>query len=161
MWHLFLEVLAAGVGTAAFALLFSVPPAYYLRCGVIGGTGWLCYRLLVLLGLGGAPAIFLADTVVVFCSRLSAVKRRCPVTLFLIPGIFPLVPGAGIYWTAYYIVVDELDTAADQGFATVKIAVAIVLSILLVFELPQDLFRRLAGMGVSKAGDASSRRTGS
>lgn len=145
MWSILIEVLAAGVGTAAFALLFSVPPSYYLRCGTIGGAGWLCYRLLMLLGLGAVPAVFLADVAVVFCSRWSAVKRRCPVTLFLIPGIFPLVPGAGIYWTAYYIVLDELDTAADQGFATVKLAVSIVLGILLVFELPQGLFRTLAG----------------
>ena len=29
-------------------------------------------------------------------------------TIFLISGIFPLVPGAGVYWTAYYIVMDEL-----------------------------------------------------
>lgn len=27
---------------------------------------------------------------------------------FLIAGIFPLVPGAGVYWTAYYIVTDQL-----------------------------------------------------
>ena len=145
MGKVMIEVLAAAVGTAAFALLFSVPPSYYLRCGVIGGAGWLCYRGLMLLGLGAVPAVFLACAAVVFCSRYSAVKRRCPVTLFLIPGIFPLVPGAGIYWTAYYVVVDELDTAADKGFATVKLAVAIVLSILMVFELPQGLFRALAG----------------
>lgn len=146
MERIILEVLAAGVGTAAFALLFSVPPAYYLRCGVIGGAGWLCYRALMLLGLAAEPAVFLACAVVVFCSRYSAVKRRCPVTLFLIPGIFPLVPGAGIYWTAYYVVLDELDVAADKGFATVKIAVAIVLSILMIFELPQGIFRTLAGV---------------
>lgn len=141
MWKLMIELLAAGLGTAAFALLFSVPPAYYLRCGVIGGAGWLCYRLL--LGLGTAPSIFFATVLVVFFSRYSAVKRRCPVTLFLIPGIFPLVPGAGIYWTAYSIVVSRLDQAAGRGFATIKSAVAIVLGILLVFELPQGLFRAL------------------
>ena len=146
MGRIALEVLAAGMGTTAFALLFSVPSAYYLRCGIIGGAGWLCYRGLLLWGLTAVPAVFLACAVVVFCSRYSAVKRRCPVTLFLIPGIFPLVPGAGIYWTAYYVVLDELDAAADKGFATVKIAVTIVLSILMVFELPQGIFRALAGV---------------
>ena len=29
-------------------------------------------------------------------------------TVFLIPGIIPLVPGGGIYWTAYYIVTDPV-----------------------------------------------------
>ena len=55
-------------------------------------------------------------------------------------GIFPLVPGAGIYWTAYYMVTNELDLAGQRGFQTVKIAVAIVLSILLVIERPQKVF---------------------
>ena len=66
-------------------------------------------------------------------------------TVFLISGIFPLVPGAGIYWTAYYIVMNDLEQAGQRGFLTLKVAVAIVLSILLVFELPQGLFRRLCG----------------
>ena len=50
------------------------------------------------------------------------------------------MPGAGIYWTAYYLVTNELDLAGARGFLTLKIAVAIVLSILLVFELPQKVF---------------------
>lgn len=139
------QVLAAAVGTAAFALLFSVPPNCYLRCGVIGGLGWLCYLSLDWLGLGTILSIFAATALVVFCSRYSAVRRRCPVTLFLIPGIFPLVPGAGIYWTAYYVVTDQVTLAAQKGFSTLKAAVAIVLGILLVFELPQSVFRALAG----------------
>ena len=40
MWEWIAQVLSAAVGTAAFALLFSVPPSCYLRCGVIGGLGW-------------------------------------------------------------------------------------------------------------------------
>ena len=139
------QVLAAAVGTAAFALLFSVPPNCYFRCGVIGGLGWLCYLSLDRLGMGSILSVFAATALVVFCSRYSAVRRRCPVTLFLIPGIFPLVPGAGIYWTAYYVVTDQVTLAAQKGFSTLKAAVAIVLGILLVFELPQRVFRVLAG----------------
>lgn len=139
------EVAAAGAGTAAFAVLFHVPAAFYLRCGVIGGCGWLCYRLLMAAGLTAIPAVFCATVLVVFLSRLSAVVRRCPVTLFLVPCIFPLVPGVGIYWTAYYLVTDRSALASQQGSVTLRSAVAIVLGILLVLELPQGLFRRLAG----------------
>ncbi len=139
------QVLAAAVGPAAFALLFNVPPHCSFRFGVIGGLGWLCYLSLDRLGMGSILSVFAATALVVFCSRYSAVRRRCPVTLFLIPGIFPLVPGAGIYWTAYYVVTDQVTLAAQKGFSTLKAAVAIVLGILLVFELPQSVFRVLAG----------------
>ena len=134
------EFLAAFGGTAAFALLFQVPKKYYGYCGLIGGCGWICYKCLLPECSEPLAASF-ANVVVVFLSRLFAVREKCPVTVFLISGIFPLVPGAGIYWTAYYIVVNELELAGQRGFQTLKIAVAIVLSILLVFELPQGIFR--------------------
>ena len=76
---------------------------------------------------------------------MAAVAKECPVTIFLISGIFPLVPGAGVYWTAYYIVMDELGQAVQTGYLAVKVAVAIVLGIIFVFEIPQGLFRALAG----------------
>lgn len=142
--QLLLEFLAAALGTVAFAILFHVPNSFYLHCGGIGGCGWLCSRLLTAAGLSVIPAIFCATVVVVFLSRLSAVIRQCPVTLFLISGIFPLVPGVGIYWTAYYLVTDQTALASQQGSITLRSAVAIVLGILLVLELPQGLFRTLS-----------------
>ena len=138
--HLIFEFLTAFVGTIAFALLFQVPKEYYVNCGLAGGCGWICYKLL-LAGCGLFGSTFFATVLVVFLSRLSAVRRHCPVTIFLIAGIFPLVPGAGIYRTAYYVVTDQLAKASDRGFQTLKIAVAIVLGILFVFEFPQKWFR--------------------
>lgn len=135
----FLEFFAAALGTMAFALLFHVPKKYYPYCGLIGGCGWVCYEIF-LNWLTPPMATFFANVAVVFLSRFFAVRKACPVTVFLISGIFPLVPGAGIYWTAYYLVTNELDLAGQRGFQTLKIAVAIVLSILLVFELPQSVF---------------------
>ena len=88
---------------------------------------------------------FAATVVVIFLSRASAVINRCPVTIFLISGIFPLVPGAGIYWTVYYLVTDQLGLAVHTGYAAVKAAVAIVLGIVAVFELPQGMFAWTAG----------------
>ena len=138
------EILAAMVGTIAFSLLFGVPRKYYACCGLIGGAGWGVYSAAGL--LWAPPQSALAATIVVILlSRLAAVKERCPVTIFLISGIFPLVPGAGVYWTVYYMVTDQLYLAVQTGYTAVKVAVAIVLGIVFVFELPQGLFRALVG----------------
>ena len=138
------SVLAAMVGTVAFSLLFGVPRKYYPYCGLIGGAGWLVYSLAA---LRWAPegAALLATIVVMLLSRAAAVWQRCPATIFLISGIFPLVPGAGIYWTSYYIVTDQLNLALHTGYEAVKTAVAIVLGIVFVFEIPQKVFRKLLG----------------
>lgn len=138
---LFWEVTVAVVGTVAFSLLFGVPTRYYPYCGLIGGAGWLVYSILTGRGCAPPSSALFATIVVILLSRLFAVRKRCPVTIFLISGIFPLVPGAGVYWTAYYIVTNELDLASQTGFMAVKVAVAIVLGIVFVFELPQGIFR--------------------
>lgn len=137
---LFYETVAAIVGTIAFSLLFGVPSKYYPYCGFIGGIGWLVYMLL-LKSLAEPSAALSATIAVILLSRTFAVKKRCPVTIFLISGIFPLVPGAGVYWTAYYIVTGHTEKAALTGFLALKVAVAIVLGIVFVFELPQGFFR--------------------
>lgn len=143
------ELICAAVGTVAFSVLFFVPKRDYGFCGVCGGAGWAVYSLMTGQGVSATEATFFATLAVIFLSRLFAVMERCPATLFLIPGIFPLVPGAGVYWTSYYIVTNDLSLALATGFSAVKVAFAIVLGILFVFELPQGLFQRLASFLVS------------
>lgn len=143
MLRLICEVLAAGIGTVAFALIFHVPSAYYWRCGVTGSAGWLVYSLCLPM-FHTLPAMFAATFAVVCISRFSAVQMRCPATIFLIAGIFPLVPGLGIYRTAYALVTNDTTSAGDIGLTTLKTAISMVLAILLGLELPSGLFRKLA-----------------
>ena len=139
MIQLILQVLAASAGTVGFSLLFGVPVRYYTYCGLIGGIGWLVY-LCTLPGTTATIATFCATVVIIVLSRWFAVRKRCPATLFLISGIFPLVPGAGIYWAAYYTITNQLQMALETGYGAVKAAVAIVLGIVVVFELPEKWF---------------------
>ena len=131
---------AAAVGTVAFALIFDVPPRYYALCALIGGAGFWLIELIMSFGLSQTEATFLATMFVTLSSRICAVWRRCPVTVFLISGIIPLVPGAGVYWTAYYLVMGNTSEALTRGFDALRAAVAIVLGIVLVLEIPNRLF---------------------
>lgn len=142
--NLFAQVFAAVLGTIGFSIMFSVPREYYPLCGLVGGGGWLVYCL-VLPGSDAPEATLAATVLVVFLSRLFAVWRRCPVTISLIPGIIPLVPGGDIYWMAYHIVMDQVPMAAEKGFEAIKIAVAIVLGTVFVFQVPQKAFGAVIG----------------
>lgn len=139
-----IELVSAALGTIAFALLFGVPKKYYLDCGLIGSAGWLMYRLMLAINMGDSFAVFFATVAVVLLSRLAAVWRKCPATVFLITGIFPLVPGARFYWAAYYLVSNQLSEAQDSGFAAIKAMIAIVLGIIFVFELPHGFFQKFS-----------------
>ena len=65
-----------------------------------------------------------------------AAPHRAPLTLFLLCGIFPLVPGAGIYYTAYYLLTNQETLFAAKGVETLKIAVALALGIAIVCSIP-------------------------
>lgn len=133
------QTIAAVIGTVAFSVLFGVPRHFYVYCGMIGGIGWIVYACLAPWA-GVQMASYFATVMVIVLSRICAVRERCPATIFLVSGIFPLVPGAGIYWTSYYIVTNELSLALESGFTAMKVAVAIVLGIVSVFEIPQKWF---------------------
>ena len=68
-------------------------------------------------------------------------------------GIFPLVPGAGIYYTAYYFLQGAGQQMADKGFETAKIAIALALGIALVSSLPLPRHRRARPAGPRNAGE--------
>ena len=129
-----LELISAAVGTMAFSLLFGVPRKYYIYCGGIGAAGWLVYKLMLeSVGLSVAVSVFFATIVIMLLSRFAAVLEKCPATVFMIAGIFPVVPGAQIYWATYYLVTDQLHAAFDSGFLAIKIMISIVLGIVVVF----------------------------
>ena len=130
------QIIAAFIGTMAFAVLFGVPHRYYLDCGICGLSGWVIYLLLVrLCGMSSVESTFLSTMVVVFISYYFATLRKCPIIVFLVCGIFPLVPGAGVFWTSYNIVSNQLNAALSSGFLALKITFAIVFGIIVVTEI--------------------------
>ena len=50
--------------------------------------------------------------------------------------LFPLVPGAGIYYTAYYFIQGENALSLANGISTFKVAVTLAVGIALVLGLP-------------------------
>ena len=135
------QFLLAGTGTLSFAILFACPRRSLPTCALVGAVGWFVYELCVMLGLDTAAASLLAVIPLTILTRVFAILQKTPVTVFLLSGIFPLVPGAGIYRAAYYTVTDQLYLAVQTGFDAVKMAVAIVLGIVFVFEIPQTVFQ--------------------
>ena len=122
--------------------MFNVPKKYYLTCGITGATGWMIYKVIAdYMMLSPVAATFWGTLVIVLISRILTVRMKCPITIFLVPGIIPLVPGAGIYFTAYYLITEQLGLALENGMHSVKIAFAIVLGIVSVVSIPRQFFQ--------------------
>lgn len=140
-WDLCIQFLAAGVGTLSFAVLFGCPPKSLVYCALVGAVGWFGYELLILLGADSMVASLLAVIPLTLLARIFAITIKMPVTVFLLSGIFPLVPGAGIYYTAYYFIQGDHGLALSNGISTLKTAVALAIGISLVLSLPLPTWR--------------------
>ena len=130
------QFLLAGTGTLSFAILFACPRRSLPTCALVGAMGWFVYELCVMLGLDTAAASLLAVIPLTILTRVFAILQKTPVTVFLLSGIFPLVPGAGIYYTAYYFIQGDNALALSNGISTFKVAVALAVGISLVLSIP-------------------------
>lgn len=136
-----LQTLVAFAATIAFAIIFHTPRKEWIFTGLTGGAGWLIYLVAIHFGCGVVAASFFATVALAWLSRVFSFARKAPVTIYLICGIFPIVPGAGIYYTGYYFFMSDNAQAMSKGLETIKIAIAIALGIGIVLSLPKFLFR--------------------
>ncbi|MDD6156937.1 MAG: threonine/serine exporter family protein [Lachnospiraceae bacterium] len=135
-----IQLVVAVFATISFAVIFSVPRRDLILCGISGGLTWLVYFVLTANGMGNVFASLIATFILTIMARVLAVTRKNPATVYLLTGIFPLVPGAGIYYTAYYLIQNDRDMFGRTGLNTFEVAAAIVFGIIFGFSIPQRLF---------------------
>lgn len=138
------EFLLAMVATISFAILFNAPQKEVICCGLSGALGWAVYYGMTQHNINSVFASLMATFCLTVLARCFAVMRKNPVTMYILPGIFPLVPGAGIYYTAYYMFIGNIEMSGNKGLETLEIAGAIVFGIIFGFGIPQWLFHKLS-----------------
>ena len=139
-----LEFGIAMLATISFAVLFTAPKKEVIYCGITGALGWIVYYTMTQNGLNLVFASMVATFCLTVLARCFAVVRKTPVTVYLLSGIFPLVPGAGIYYTAYYLFMGNTEMSGFKGLETLEVAGAIVFGIIFGFGIPQALFHKLS-----------------
>lgn len=131
-------VVGCFVAIFCFALLMECPRRYLALAGVVGAAGAWAYLASVEMGTGTVTASFLSALSIALISHIFARLFSAPVTIFLIPGILPTVPGAGMYRIVYYMIAGEREMSSYYLVQTLEIAGAIALAIFIMdtlFEL--------------------------
>ena len=72
---------------------------------------------------------------VAFFSQVFARVQKTPVNVFLVAGILPTVPGAGIYRTVYYLIHNNSNQCTYYLTQTIKTAGAIAMGIFVTDSL--------------------------
>lgn len=126
------QVAGAFMAVLSFGLVLDLPKKYLGWSGVTGGVCWLVY-ILVKGGSGSLVfAAFLSGLAVALMAHLLARGLHAPVTVFLIPGILPLVPGTSIYNCVYNIIRSSREQSTYYLIETMQIAGAIAMAVFLM-----------------------------
>lgn len=125
------ECISCFIGCAGFCVIFNIHGRGSLLCAAGGIITWLFYRLTLFLGGTDLTACFWATTAASLYAETMARIRKYPAISYLVVSVFPLLPGAGVYYTMRYAVRGEMDLFAQQGTQTIAIAGVMAAGILL------------------------------
>lgn len=140
---MFVKVIGAFFMVICLAVSMEIPKKFLLYSGFVGGFGWGVY-LFSEQHLGAAvAATFISAMAITILSQIGARILKAPVTVFLIAGILPLVPGTGMYRTVYYTIHNQGVLANYYLRQTLMIAGAIALAIFII----DSVYRVITGQG--------------
>lgn len=133
MEQMMIQLITATLGTFAFSMVFHLRKAFLGWAAFGGFLSWAIY-LLVLNGLGQSPFIscLISAICVAFYGEILARLLKGPATVFVIPGVLPLIPGSGLYNTMKWAVSADWEQAQYYGFLTIQFALGIAIGISLV-----------------------------
>ena len=120
------------IGCAGFAILFNVHSLGLPLCAVGGCFTWLVYLVAFKYTGNIYLANFWATAFAAAYSEILARIRKYPALSYLVVSLFPLLPGAGIYYTMGYALEGNVNLAVHKGLETAAVAGVMAVGILLV-----------------------------
>lgn len=126
------QILASLIGCIGFFILFNIRSPGGFLCALGGTIAWAFYCLTAYFGGNELMCYFVAALVAAAYSEIMARIRKCPAISYLVISIFPLIPGASIYYTTNYFVLGDMAGFAARGKHTIGIAGVIAVGILMI-----------------------------
>ena len=141
---LWVELIGSFIGCVGFAVLFNIHGPGGLLCALGGVLTWAFYALVLHYGGNELMAYFWGAFFASSYAEIMARVRKYPAISYLVVSVFPLIPGASVYYTMNYAVRGEMELFASQGMHTIAIAGVMAVGILLmatVFRMRSEWLR--------------------
>lgn len=139
-YPLIYHLIFAFIGTLGFCILFHVPIKHIGPASFGGAAGWVAYVHSINGGSAPIAACFAAACLVALLSEIFSKAGKEATTIFIIPGIIPLVPGAPLYFTMRAILASDFEAAAKFGTQALFMAGSIAIALLLIASLTRLLW---------------------
>ncbi len=125
---MFIQIFFIFMATLAFTILFHSPIKTILPTAIIGAIAYTIY-LLTEPSYEVIFAIFLSAFAVGLLGDIFSRVMKEPTTIFIIPGIMPLVPGSQLFHTMTSLIDGNFTATAETGLLTLAIAGSIALGL--------------------------------
>ena len=129
---LLIKTYAAFSSIIAFSIIFDMPKNLLKYATIVGVVSWVIYSYLLYIEVDIVLQAFITGLIVAGMSHIFARVLKAPVTIFLVPGILPLVPGGPIYRSVYYFINDNSNLGNMYFTQTLQIAGAIAMAIFIM-----------------------------
>ena len=129
------QVASAFLSVYFFTMLLEIPKKYAIYCGITGGVNWWVYLVAMDMTGSSMSAAFFSSLAVAILSQIFARIQKTPVSVFLVAGILPTVPGGGIYRCVYYFIRNNSSQSSYYLLQTLKVAGAIAMAIFITDSL--------------------------
>ena len=126
------QCLLCFIGCIGFSILFNIHSLGVVICAFGATLVWVIFCITEGMTESGIMGYFWGAVAASSYSEIMARIRKFPAITYLVISIFPLIPGAGVYYTMNYAVRGNMEQFASQGMYTAAIAGIMAVGILLV-----------------------------
>ena len=119
------------MGLWGSAVTFRIPARAWLGCILAGLFGWEVNYLLIQQGIIPLYSAFVGAIGLTMCSEALARAIRMPSTVFVVPAVFPLVPGMTAYNAMLSLIQGQYDAAMTSTMQALLIASGIAVGMLM------------------------------
>ena len=120
-----IQVLMAFGGSLGFGLIFHIRAKLLFPAAIGGLLAWCIYLVCMSRFESAVLASFVAAAFAAFYAELLARILKAPSTLFFVPAVVPLIPGASLYYTVSSVVAREWAQFRHYGGLTTQYALTI------------------------------------
>lgn len=123
---------AAFLACMGFSLIYNIHGKNIVIASLCGAFSWGIYLIVDAFSTSLVMPYFVSGLAIALYSEIAAMIFQAPITVYLIPGIIPLVPGLTIYRTMEACLSGSLTLFGEGLFSTLKIGGSITLGLILM-----------------------------
>lgn len=126
---IFIHFIFAFIAVVSFSINLEIPKKHLIIVGIVGALGWITYIICDYFKLPNILSYFISALVVAILSLILSKVLNAVSTIFLIPGILPIVPGIAMYKMIYSLINNNIQESLYQLLQAILITGGIALAI--------------------------------